>query len=248
MFYPWITMINYPKIPNDYDIPPTIYSLLYSYVNYGNEETVRTSDLARAGRGMIFDFSYPLSDNVKKEDFETLILNHFMMRRIGYETLTAFKIALSAKLNEIMPNYNILFNAVEGWDLFNDGEVVTRTEERASNGSTESNSSATINVNSNVNSTSDNRNSDTPQNNIDDIKNGNYVSDYSYNTDNSTSSSESANKSTDSTNTNDISNVTEKITRTPNDKLALYKEFIESKKNIYTMIFNDLEPLFYGLL
>lgn len=231
MIYPWMIMMM-PRIPDDYDLPPTIYSLLYSYVNYGKEEEVRTSNLAATGRSMIFDFSYPLSEKIKKEDFETLILNHFMMRRIGYETLTAFKIALSAKLNEIMPNYNILFNAIDGWELFNDGEVVTRTEERASTG--ESKNSI------NSNGTTDNRFSDTPQNNISDIQNGNYVSEYSYNTTNNGTTTNGTDKNNE--------NVTEKINRTPGDKLSLYKNFIESKKNIYTMIFNDLEPLFYGLL
>ena len=83
-----------PPLPPDYDIPPTIYSLLNSYVNYDNPNPVKISNLASAGRNMFFDFNYTLTDKITKEDFEVMILNHFLMRRIGYDTVTAFKIAL----------------------------------------------------------------------------------------------------------------------------------------------------------
>ena len=55
------------------------------------------------------------------------------MRRIGQETLRAFQLTLSNKLNEIMPYYNKLFDMLEGWDIFSDGEEVTRTSENNSN-------------------------------------------------------------------------------------------------------------------
>ena len=96
----------YPMIPNlfklgiSHDEPPTIYSLLNSYVNYSREVPVKIKDLARTGRVIFFDFDYPLAEGIDKADFETMILNHFLMRRIGYETVTAFKIALDVKLNE----------------------------------------------------------------------------------------------------------------------------------------------------
>ena len=40
--------------------------------------------------------------------------------------ITAFKIALNVKLNEIMPVYNKMFDFLDGWDLFNDGEKTIR--------------------------------------------------------------------------------------------------------------------------
>ena len=100
--YPFITPPAYP----DYNIPPTLYALLNSIVNFDSETKTKIKDLASAGRSEIFDFTYPLSEKVEREDFEVLILNHFLMRCIGYDTLTAFKIALNVKLNEIMPIYN----------------------------------------------------------------------------------------------------------------------------------------------
>ena len=226
--YPFIIPPAYP----DYNLPPTIYSLLNSIVNFDEEEKTKIKDLAKESREEIFDFEYPLSTNVDKEDFEIMILNHFLMRRIGYDTLTAFKIALNVKLNEIMPIYNKMFDMLDGWNIFNDGEEVSRTVSDAG-----SNSLNNITSTSNI---SDRRYSDTPQNQLTNVQNGSYITDYNYDTDTGSVSSSAAGSDTRYT--------VETINRTPSDKMKLYKEFIENKKSIYTMIFEDLDSLFYGLV
>ena len=226
--YPFIIPPAFP----DYNIPPTLYRLLNSIVNFGEEEQTKIKDLAAAGREEIFDFDYPLTENLDKEEFEILILNHFLMRRIGYDTLNAFKIALNVKLNEIMPIYNKMFDMLDGWTIFNDGEEVSRTVSDAG-----SNSLNNITSTSNI---SDRRYSDTPQNQLSNVRDGKYITDYNYDTDTGSVSSSAAGSDTRYT--------VETITRTPSDKMKLYKEFIENKKSIYTMIFEDLDVLFYGLI
>lgn len=228
--YPMIP--NLMKLANDYDEPPTVYALLNSYVNFGKEVPVKISDLAKTGRGMFFDFDYPLASGISKESFETMILNHFLMRRIGYETVTAFKIALNVKLNEIMPLYNKLFESIENWNLFNDGETISRTS--IDNGSSSSTNNTTTNT------TSDRRYSNTPQNQIQDVKDGKYVSEYNYDTDNGSSNNTSNMLNNNTTN--------ETINRSPADKMMLYSEFLKNRQNIYTMIFKDLDPLFYQII
>ena len=226
--YPFIRPPAFP----DYNLPPTLYRLLNSLVNYDEEEQTKIKNLAAAGREDIFDFEYPLSTNVDKEDFEVMILNHFLMRRIGYDTLNAFKIALNVKMNEIMPMYNKMFDMLENWNIFNDGESVTRTVTDAGSNSL-NNTTTSQNI-------SDRRYSDTPQNQLSNVRDGKYITDYNYDTDNGSVSSLSS--GTDSRNTS------ETIIRTPSDKMKLYKEFIENKKSIMTMIFEDLDVLFYGLV
>ena len=226
--YPFIIPPAYP----DYNLPPTLYRILNSLVNYDEEEQTKIKNLAAAGREEIFDFEYPLSTHVVKADFEVMILNHFLMRRIGYDTMTAFKIALNVKMNEIMPMYNKMFDMLDGWDIFNDGEVTSRTV-------TDSGTNSLNNITTSQN-TSDRRYSDTPQQQLQNVRDGKYITDYNYDTDNGSVSSSSA--GTDSRST------LESITKTPSDKMKLYKEFIENKKSIMTMIFEDLEPLFYGLV
>lgn len=263
----WINLL-YPKLPTDYDLPPTIYSILNSYVNFDKEDKTKIKDLAKYGRSIIFNFDYPLTSNEDKEKFECMILNHFLMRRIGYDTVTAFRIALDVKLNEIMPFYNKLFDMLDGWDLFTDGEVVTRTQNDTRN-ITDSNTSATQTetqgtdaiqnaISSNDSTTSDRRYSNTPQNALSEVRDGTYVTDYNYDTNtstnqtiNNTNSSTSNTSNTTNTNngtSNNVGSLNETITRTPSDKLRIYKEFMENRKNIYTMIFEELDPLFYGLV
>ena len=78
--------------------PPTLYEVLQSIVNGDkteDEEQVKIKDLAKYGRNTIFNFDYNLTDKVTKESFETTILNHYLDRRIGFETVTLFRIKLN---------------------------------------------------------------------------------------------------------------------------------------------------------
>lgn len=252
LFYPMI----FPNFPQGNDKPPTLYSIMNSMVNFEAETQTKIKDLASTSRSQIFNFEYPLTTNVSRETFEIMILNKFMMRRIGFETFTAFQIQLNVKLNEIMPMYNKLFDAIEGWNLFQDGENINRVvkDNRTINQTTDSTNDTTTNLtnNSTTNDIEDLRHSDTPQNQLENVKNGSYVTDYSYNTrtgsDNSTSEGTSSATNTTTNDTIDNNNINETISRTPSDKINLYKQFIESKQNIYSMIFKDLDSLFYQLV
>lgn len=249
-------MMN-PFIPTMNEQPPTLYAILNSIVNFGvdKEDKKKIPELAKYGRYKIFDFDYPLSDKVTKEVFEIMILNKFLMRRIGYETVTSFKIALSVKLNEIMPMYNKMFDMLDGWNIFNDGEVVDRivSEEKNSLGSSNTTDSSSNNISSTVESEniSDRRYSEMPENRITDIQDGNYLTEYNYdtNTDSSTTDTSGTSSGTSSTSTTnkDNNNLIERTTRTPSDKIRLYTEFINNRNSIYTMIFKELDSLFYGL-
>lgn len=278
------------------DKPPTVYSLLESIVNYGKDDKTKIKDLAKEGRTTFFNFDYPLTNKISKEDFETMILNHFIDRRIGYETLTTFRIKLNVKLNEIMPVYNKMFEMLDGWSIFEDGETTQRTVSDTRNINTSnrqdidgtttnnedidgtvtiSNNTTTSTQNSSqttVNNTNDIRKSDTPQNELQDVRDGSYVTDYEYRTDNSTGTDSSTgsgssintgsnveDKTVNVTNIEDktiqntgtstnTGSLQETVNKTPADKLKLYTEFIEKRKHIYTMIFDELECLFYQLV
>lgn len=258
---PWNDyFLVFPRIPTYNQQPPTVYSILESIVNYEKEPKTKIKDLAKEGRTKIFDFDYPLTNLITKEKFETMILNHFIMRRIGFETVTSFQIQLNVKLNEIMPMYNKMFESLENWDIFNDGEVTekTGTDNRIIDNKTtgENNTSNSLENNSQTTSeeTSDRRNSELPQNQLELLRDGSYVSNYNYDknngtsTDKSTSTGNSNSKTNNSSNTKDDNEYHEIIKRSPADKIAIYKEFQENLKSIYGMIFKDLECLFYQLI
>ena len=244
----------YPFLPPNCSKPPTLYSILNSIVNGDKEEEdyTKIKDLAKEGRTTIFNFDYPLSQYLDKEKFETMILNHYLQRRIGFETVTAFRIQLDVKLNEIMPLYNKMFNALENWEIFNDGEVTTRTGTDNTTSQNTNNTSNTL-ENTSITSTediSDRRNSELPQNQLEDLRNGSYVTNYSYDTNTNTGNDNSHSEGTSQATNQGTDNKTynETITRSPSDKIAILKEMQENIKSIYSLIYKELDCLFYSLI
>lgn len=203
--------------------PPTLYAIMNSIANYDAEEKTKIRNLAKVTHDKIFDFDYELSEALDKNQFEIDILNHFIMRRIGYETFTAFQLFLENKLHEILPYYNLMFDAFKNYNLFNSGEVISR----------QTHDNRTIN---NIGSSdSENRFSEYPQNQLEDITDGSYVS------------NQSTNNSNVNNNTQDNDVVNENISRTPVDKMSIYKSYLETKKSVMNMIYKELDILFYGL-
>ena len=252
MFYPFFNyLFATPLFTVTDNRPPLIYDILNAMLNFGKteDEKIKISDLAKEGHTKIFDFSYPLSKNIDKDNFEIMILNKFLQRRIGFETFTAFKIQLNVKLNEIMPKYNKLFDALENWDIFNDGEIIERngletTTNKTTNTLTNTSSTSTDSNDSQIN---DRRHSDTPQNNLGNVQNGTYVTDYTYenNTNTNTINSNDTSTSEGSGNSNTDNNYSETTKHSISNKIEVYKQTQNEINSIYTLIFNDLEELFY---
>lgn len=59
----------------------------------------------------VFDFEYPIFDPLYKPVLEKKILKHYYTREIGFETYGRWKLALDARMNEIMPYYNKLYES-----------------------------------------------------------------------------------------------------------------------------------------
>ena len=218
-----------PFMPPNCDKPPTVYSILNAIVNGDKEDEdyTKIKDLAKEGRNVIFSFDYPLSQKVDKEYFETMILNHYMTRRIGFETVTNFKLHLQVKLNAIMPKYNLLFDNID--DIFKTRVITKEGTNQTSNTTSNSNTS---------NSTTDNRFSDEPQSQIEDVQNGSYVSNYSYiqaDVETSGSAQNSGNGSY-----NEIITEEEK----DDNYFKVQNEMI----NIFELIFKDLDCLFFSIV
>lgn len=262
MIFPWIMS---PKLPNyDFFRPPLLYDLMNSMTNFGEETQTSIKNLARVSSSKIFDFEYPLSSNVNKEDFETMILNHFIDRRIAFETYTLFHIKLETKMNEIMPYYNKIFDSFDDWNLFSDGGNITKnstdnrqtSKQSSSSNSSQSSTTSSTQTSSTTSGTSDKRQSDMPQNNILEVQNGQYLTNYEYDTnsgsDSSTSSGTTSNTSSGTGSNSESgtdSNAYHETTVTDvSNKIEVYEKFLENRNKTMTMIFDDLESLFYGLL
>lgn len=123
----------------------------------------------------VFNFDFPIFDEKYRQVLCRKILKHYYTREIAHETVGRWKLALNAKLNEIMPYYNQMykselleFNPFYDVDLTRSREG-SGTSNRTSN-NTETNSGTSKNVSSGsstINSDTLNRFSDTPQNSMD---------------------------------------------------------------------------------
>ena len=240
-FIPWFEI---PIVPDNFKKPPRLYDLMESIVNYGKTDKEKIKNLAKYSRATIFDFNYPLSSHINKADFEIKILNHFITRRIGFETFTIFQIELDTKLNEIMPRYNKMFDALSNWNIFEDGEKIETTGE--DNRVIDSNSDTSNILTNSSTTTNDRRFSDTPQNNIEDVKAGEYITNYGYDTNND--NSESRGSSMNFSNTKNDNIYHETIEKTNANKIDIMMQMQENINSIYTMIYKDLNDLFYGLI
>lgn len=215
----------------------------------------------------VFNFDFPIFDENYRQVLCRKILKHYYTREIAHETVGRWKLALNAKLNEIMPYYNQLykselleFNPFYDVDLTRSREG-SGTSNRTSN-NTETNSGTSKNVSSGSgtsNTDTLNKFSDTPQNSMDTQG----ISDSvplttvtKVNEDNTTT-----NESTDTLTRNDskTGNGTENINNT--DKYietvkgkqgtenysSLLKKFRETFLNIDMMIIEDCSDCFFTL-
>lgn len=215
----------------------------------------------------VFNFDFPIFDENYRQILCRKILKHYYTREIAHETVGRWKLALNAKLNEIMPYYNQLykselleFNPFYDVDLTRSREG-SGTSNRTSN-NTETNSGTSKNVSSGSgtsNTDTLNRFSDTPQNSMDTQGIADSVpltTVTKVNEDNMTS-----NESTDTLTRNDskTGNGTENINNT--DKYietvkgkqgtenysSLLKKFRETFLNIDMMIIEDCSDCFFTL-
>lgn len=207
--------------------PPTLYAIMNSMVNFGKEqsEKVKISDLPHEARENIFDFNYPYPsiedypDELPKEDLEEMILTHFIDRRIGFETVTNFKLHLMSKLFEVIPSYHyFICNCYSDLEKTFGNEIIKRVYSEETSGE---NSASTVD-----------KFSDTPQGQLNHVDEDTYLTDYR---DVSGSGEESGSKE-----------FTEEITRTT--PLEIYTMLLNSKnRNVFTNLLNEFEDLFYQL-
>jgi cytoskeletal protein RodZ len=129
-----------------------------------------------------------------------------------------------------MPYYNMMIDSINGLDIIKEVTSKSGTDNSETKTSVENESTAH----------SDKRYSDTPQNHLTNIQNGEYVTEYNYdtNTDNSSTSGTGSNERT----------YQETVTRTPTNKIQALKEYQKEIKSIYSLIYDDLDELFYGLI
>lgn len=215
----------------------------------------------------IFNFDFPIFDENYRQVLCRKILKHYYTREIAHETVGRWKLALNAKLNEIMPYYNQLykselleFNPFYDVDLTRSREGSGTSNKTSNNTETNSGTSKNVSSESGTNNTDTlNRFSDTPQNSMDTQGITDSVpltTVTKVNEDNTTT-----NESTDTLTRNDTKtgngteniNNTDKYIETVKGKQgtenysSLLKKFRETFLNIDMMIIEDCSDCFFTL-
>lgn len=167
-----------------------------------------------------------------KEQLAKRIINHYMLREIGYDSTGAWKLAIKDLMDETMETYApLIYSASIKYDpLVN----VDFTETYEGAGSSNSNSSS--------NGSGLEVSSDTPQGQIskEDILNGAYAS--------STSANETSNSIIDnSSNSNSYSKRVKGNSGVSATAQAMVKQYRDNIRALNTEIVYRLEPLFMGI-
>ena len=195
---------------------------------------------------------YPIYDESHRQELNNRIIRRFYFREIGFETFAMFKWHLRRTMFEIMPYYNLMYEAVENVDDPLSDHDRTRTEnwdvDTDTQGSAQGTSSGT------ANSAMHGRNvfQDTPMSFLDDsspnaVENLDYATNVTY--DDRTNSS----TTTGSTTASNASEGNETGERSVNEtgrnksQALLLKEYKENILNVDVLVMNDLETLFMGL-
>lgn len=215
----------------------------------------------------VFNFDFPIFDENYRQVLCRKILKHYYTREIAHETVGRWKLALNAKLNEIMPYYNQLykselleFNPFYDVDLTQSREGSGTSNRTSNNRETNSGTSKNVSSGSGTSNTNTlNRFSDTPQNSMDTQGIADSVpltTVTKVNEDNTTT-----NTSTDTLTRNDSKtgngteniNSTDKYIETVKGKQgtenysSLLKKFRETFLNIDMMIIEDCSDCFFTL-
>lgn len=204
----------------------------------------------------IFDFEYPIFDTNYKKRLETKILKHYYTREISEETVGLWKLRLNAKLNEIMPYYNQLYES----ELIKIEPIVNYDHTKQGNNRGDSTRSQTDIFSGSINDTSDgnttrNRENlfqDTPQNGLSDVRELKYLTNATIDNDNDTTHATDVTVTNNSNTMNGSENHKDDYfehisgySGTSGSKLL--EEYRKTFLNIDLMVINELEPLFFGL-
>lgn len=191
----------------------------------------------------IWDFDYPsYYKGDEKTAFEKKVIDHYLLRQIGQETVGRFLHCFRTRVREIMPKYIDLYKSKEIMDGIEDpfGNVdIIETFEQESTGTATGTGSNTSTVGDNR----ERRFSNTPQGSISNLDN--YMTEATVE-DNSVNSSESSDSQSTSSGT-----LKHTFTKKGNQGVNTYAhdmiEFRESIIDVDMMVIEDLNCCFLGV-
>lgn len=204
----------------------------------------KVSDIIREAMPKIFDFDYPIFDEAYRSVLQTKIIKHYYTREIGQESYGLWKLRLDAKMNEIMPYYNKLYEST--LLDFNPLYTVNMTRDHKTNLESNRTLGNTTETESSGNGNNKQLYSDTPQGSIYGLESNTYL------TNATISNNTNSNSSSISSNGDDQYDSTESYLehvfgyegKTGSELLLTYRKTL---LNVDMLVINELEDLFFQL-
>lgn len=195
---------------------------------------------------------YPIFNEEYRVVLNDMIINHYYFREIGFETAAQFAWYLKRTMREIMPKYNMMYNALLMFERDEDNPLADYTRHKTEDWNIGVDSSSATESENTSTSETDFRNvyQDTPMSLLQNtgspsVKNLDYATNVTYNDDDTTTTTNS-----ESSNTADRDELGNRVTNEygRNKSLAkLIQEFAESFQNIDLLVIEDLNDLFMGV-
>lgn len=229
-----------------------------------SQERDKVQDIITDAMPHIFDFDFPIFDEEYRPVLERKILMHYYTREIALETVALWKLKLEARLNEIMPKYNKLYNLEllsynPLWDVnltedkWRDIDTATTGQEARQEAATGQSAEQSTGTNSNTNLYSD-----TPQGQITNLADGKYLTNATMDSGTNTnarnvSTTDNATRNTSTTGTVDTTDNYLKHIQGKRGGLTYSKmlqeeiDLIDKLDNIDYRIIRELKDLFFML-
>ena len=186
-----------------YKYPPTLKKVCFDAT--GLPVGTRLEEVVAQATPFIFDFTYPLFDETHRQSLEQKIIKRYFYREISCVDVEEWKFRLDAKMSEIMPYYNKMYESIGLLtDILDDVDYTRQYDENTANTGNENTTSTQENSAKNQSSGTRNAHnadesenftlnaaSDTPQGQLTGLLDNTYLSAATKVDQNSSSSSDS---------------------------------------------------------
>lgn len=186
--------------------------------------------------------SYPIFDESYRSRLNNKIIDHYLLREIGQETVQMFSFTLQRSLNEIMPLYNQLYRSeLINYDPIAQYDYHTILDSRSDG---LSNDESTSQSSSNSMGTSRARTVQSDMPSVQLSNNGNYASSATDANSNSTTDNSGSGSASSKSDSTSINKTATNISGRNIPGSELINSFRSSMLNIDMMVINELDPCF----
>lgn len=198
-------------------------------------KTIPPDDAIQQTLEIVFPYDFPVWDGMTVEKAKEIILRHYYMREIGWETVPLWQYQIYTKLSEEMPFIVDIANKIKEMGSIFENDIHSQTENREHTENETANKDTTTTTTNTENvtgadtdttegsSNSQEMFSDTPQDGLSDVIEGRYLTEATVNSTNSNTTVTKTNKSDRMSDTDVTGNVKDTRGLTGQEKITLQK-------------------------